>query len=272
MNKDIFTMTQARAMLADYPARFHNQPQWGTPRPKSPNECPMCGCPKGQRGFLTAPVPVQHPLFGKLIQCPACWEGYLPEYLEKISGLSSDMLTWSLDAMMHGDGRRAAWQAAKRFTQRPKEPGGWMTVWGEFGRGKTYVLSAIVNEFRRHETAAVYAVAPDLLDQFRQAYEPNAPQAFDRLFAEVRDVPVLALDELGQVKMTEWAVEKLFLLLDYRYREAHRLATILALHFAPDPVTVNWPDRANAILSRLHGPPGNPWPVVEISGGDVRKL
>jgi DNA replication protein DnaC len=196
----------------------------------------------------------------------------LPEYLEKISGLSSEMLDWSLEAMMRDEGRKAAWRAATKFTRRPKDPRGWLTVWGEYGVGKTYVLASIVNQFRLHETAAIYAVTPDLLDRLRQAYQPNAPQAFDALFAEVRDIPVLGLDELGQVKMTPWAVEKLFLLLDHRYREAHRLATTVALHFEPNPRTVDWPDRAKAILSRLQGPPDVTWPIVEMSGGDVRKM
>lgn len=268
----ILTEVQALAILADYPPRFSRPPRLGTPRPKAANQCPMCGWAHGQRGFLAAPVPRDHPLFGRLIQCPVCWEGYLPKYLEKISGLSDEMLHWSLGEMMRGDGRQAAWSAAKRFTRRPKEPRGWLTVWGNYGVGKTYVLASVVNEFRRHQTAAIYVVVPDLLDRLRQAYEPDAPQAFNALFARVRDVPVLALDELGQVKMTEWAVEKLFLLLDYRYREAHCLATVIATHLEPDPATSHWPDRAAAILSRLHGPPGAAWPIVEMSGGDVRKL
>lgn len=272
MITDILTEPQAKAVLADYPARFARPPQLSPPRPKTATQCPVCGWPQGQRGFLTAPVPRGHPLFGTLIQCSVCWEGYLPKYLEKVSGLSSTMLGWSLDAMLRGDGRKAAWSAAKRFTRRPKDPQGWLTVWGNFGVGKTYVLASVVNEFRRHQTAGIYVVAPDLLDRLRQAYEPDAPQAFDALFAQVRDVPVLALDELGQVKMTDWAVEKLFLLLDHRYREAHRLATVIATHLEPDPATTQWPDRAAAILSRLHGPPGASWPIVEMGGGDVRRL
>ena len=192
----------------------------------------------------------------------------MPEYLRKLSGLSDRMLSWSLDEMITDKGRRRAWAAAKQFVRHPQ---GWMTVWGDYGVGKTYVLASIVNELRKQEKAAMYVVVPDLLDAWRQAYDPNAPTSFDRLFAKVRDVPVLALDELGQVRMTTWGLEKLFQLLDYRYRESHRLGTVIALHFEPriEAAPADWPPQAGAILSRMRE-----WPdrIVEIRGGDVRPV
>jgi len=262
----MISLEKAKEVLRDYPPRFSHKPVLPEPRPKSLKECPVCGWPKGQRGFLTVFVPRTHPLFGKLIKCPACWEGYLPEYLKRLSGLSNRMLTWTLKAMIRDDGRRPARLAAQRFISDPR---GWLTMWGEYGTGKTYVLASIINELRKQEKAAMYVTAPDLLDELRQAYDPDAPANFDTLFAKVRDVPILALDELGQVKMTAWGLEKLFQLLDYRYRESHRLGTVLALHFEPksEAAPAGWPAQADAILSRIYE-----WPdqVVKMSGGDVR--
>jgi len=264
----IISLAKAKEVLRAYPPRFTHPPALPEPQPKGGDECPMCGWPKGQRGFLTAFVPVSHPLFGVLIKCPACWEGYLPEYLRKLSGLSVRMLAWSLDGMIRDDGRHSARVTAEQFVRHPH---GWMTVWGEFGVGKTYVLASIVNELRKREKAAMYVVAPDLLDAWRNAYNPYAPAAFDVLFAKVRDVPVLALDELSQVKMTAWGLEKLFQLLDYRYRESAHLGTVIALTFEPTPTAApaDWPPQADAILSRMRE-----WPdrIVELTGGDVRPV
>ena len=264
----VISLEEAKKVLRDYPPRFRRRPVLPEPSLKELGVCPMCGWPKGQRGFLTAFVPVGHPLFGVLIKCPACWEGYLPEYLKKLSGLSSSMLLWSLDGMIQDPGRRPAWTVAKRFVQNPR---GWMTVWGEFGVGKTYVLASIVNDLRKQEKAAMYVVAPDLLDELRQAYDPDNSVSFDTLFAKVRDVPVLALDELSQVKMTAWGLEKLFQLLDYRYRESSRLGTVIALSFEPkaEAAPAGWPSQADAILSRI-----SEWPdrVIEVGGGDVRPV
>lgn len=264
----IISLERARECLRDYPPRFTTRPVLPEPRRKTLRECPMCGWPKGQKGFLTVFVPVGHPLFGILVKCPACWEGHLPDHLKRLSGLSDRMLTWALKAMIRDPGRRPARLAAQRFVCNPK---GWLTVWGEYGTGKTYVLASIVNELRKQERAAMYVAAPDLLDAWRKAYDPDAPANFDTLFAKVRDVPILALDELGQVKMTAWGLEKLFQLLDYRYRESHQLGTVLALHFEPksDCAPAGWPPQADAILSRVHE-----WPdqVVEMTGGDVRPV
>ena len=262
------SLERAKEFLRDYPPRFTHRPVLPEPRRKTLRECPVCGWPKGQRGFLTVFVPVGHPLFGVKVKCPACWEGHLPEHLKRLSGLSGRMLTWTLKAMIRDPGRQPARLAAQRFVTNPQ---GWLTVWGEYGVGKTYVLASIVNELRKQEKAAMYVVAPDLLDAWRKAYDPDAPASFDTLFAKVRDVPILALDELGQVKMTAWGLEKLFQLLDYRYRESHRLGTVLALHFEPksDCAPAGWPPQADAILSRVYE-----WPdrVVQISGGDVRPV
>jgi len=164
------------------------------------------------------------------------------------------------------EGRRQAWAAAKTFC---KQPTGWLTLWGSYGVGKTFTLAGIVNEIRRQEKAAMYVMVPDLLDKLRDSYNPDAPNAFDPLFEKVKNVPVLALDELGQARMTPWVVEKMFQLLDFRLREAARLGTIISLHFRPqaEDAPADWPDRAMALLSRMHDD-GNH--VVEMDGSDVR--
>jgi len=261
---DIISFDEARRILQERPAWFLARPAPYNPRPKKPGECPICGYPQGTPGFLVADVPVGHPLFGVLIRCPACWNGYLPEYLRKISGLSPTMLNWRLENIVAEDGLQKATEAAWQFIKRPV---GWLTVWGGFGRGKTYILACIINALREKQVAGMYIVAPEFLDRLRATYEPDTPIGFNKLFAQVRDIPVLALDELGQVQATDWANDKLFQLLDYRYR--HRLGTVIALHFDPagKAVPPQFPLRFQAILSRI-----KEFPCVELSGGDVRGL
>lgn len=263
---DILTYTQAQNVLRDRPPLFNTPPDLPPPRTFGPNRCPVCGWPKGTPGFKTVFVPITHPLFGKLIQCPACWDGHLPDHLLKLSGLTGKMLSWSLDSMMSDPGRQAARRAARSFCKTPR---GWLTVWGSYGVGKTFVLASIVNEMRRQEKAAMYVVAPDLLDALRETYNPSNPDAFNPYFDKVRNIPILALDELGQVRMTEWALEKLFQLLDYRLRHAPTLGTVISLHFEPRPETApaGWPEKALAILSRAFE--SN---VIHMTGGDVRSL
>lgn len=263
---DILTWSQAQDILRDHPPHFRTPPSPPPTRIFGLDECPMCGWPQGVPGFKTEFVPITHPLFGKLIQCPACWDGRLPDHLLKLSGLSGKMLDWSLESMMSDPGRKVARRAARSFC---KSPQGWLTVWGGYGVGKTYVLASIVNEMRRQEKAAMYVVVPDLLDALRDTYNPGNPEAFNPYFERVKNIPVLALDELGQVRMTSWALEKLFQLLDYRLRHAAALGTVISLHFEPKPETApaGWPEKAMALLSRVFEAQ-----VVHMTGGDVRPI
>ncbi len=63
------------------PARMRTQPaalaeRTAAPpkRPaRQPGECPECGFPRGERGFVRFRFPLGHELFGKLVCCRRCW-------------------------------------------------------------------------------------------------------------------------------------------------------------------------------------------------------
>lgn len=107
-----------------------------------------------------------------------------------------------------------AYRQAMDFAQEPKN---WLVIAGHTGRGKTRLAAGIGN-FRRDAGGEVmFLVVPDLLDRLRSSYNPQSPAAFDRVFDQVRSVPLLILDDLGSQSGTPWADEKLFQLLNHRY-------------------------------------------------------
>jgi DNA replication protein DnaC len=55
---------------------------------------------------------------------------------------------------------------------------------------------------------------PDLLDALRAAFV--APERYTQLFALVREVEVLVLDDLGAQQPSPWSNEKLLQILNYR--------------------------------------------------------
>ena len=65
--------------------------------------------------------------------------------------------------------------------------------------------------------SVMFVVVPDLLDWLRSGYDPQNPRAFDEMFEQVRNAPLLILDDLGAQSGTAWADEKLFQLINYRY-------------------------------------------------------
>jgi DNA replication protein DnaC len=107
-----------------------------------------------------------------------------------------------------------AYRQAMSFAQEPRD---WLVIAGQTGRGKTRLAAAIGNYCREAGLNVMFVVVPDLLDRLRSSYSPQSPGGFDRLFEQVRSVPLLILDDLGSESGTPWADEKLFQLLNHRY-------------------------------------------------------
>lgn len=109
---------------------------------------------------------------------------------------------------------RDAYRQALKFAEDPKD---WLVIVGDTGRGKTRLAAAIGNYRRQADPGVLFVVVPDLLDRLRSSFSPQNPNAYDEAFEQVRNVPLLILDDLGSQTGTPWAEEKLFQLLNYRY-------------------------------------------------------
>ena len=108
----------------------------------------------------------------------------------------------------------------------PKTPTGWLVFTGDFGCGKTHLAAAIANhQVTPGRASPIFVVVPELLDHLRATFSPNSATTLDRLFEQVKNAPLLVLDDLGTESATPWAQEKLFQLLNHRY--AARLPTVI---------------------------------------------
>jgi len=117
---------------------------------------------------------------------------------------------------------RMAYEAALRFARNPR---GWLLIKGGYGCGKTHLAAAIANYRLQRGEPAIFIVVPDLLDYLRASFAPDSGLPYDERFNELRNAPLLILDDLGSHSSTSWAQEKLFQLLNYRYMA--RLPTVI---------------------------------------------
>ena len=115
-----------------------------------------------------------------------------------------------------------AYQAAKAFAA---EPEGWLVLVGASGCGKTHLAAAIANHCIQSNRPAFYITTPDLLDHLRSTFSPNSEVAYDEFFEQVRNTPLLILDDLGAQSSTSWAKEKLDQLLNHRFN--NQLPTVI---------------------------------------------
>ena len=114
------------------------------------------------------------------------------------------------------------YQAAQTFAAEPK---GWLVLAGPSGSGKTHLAAAIANQCIAGSHPVFYITVPDLLDHLRSAFNPNSELPYDEFFEQVRNTPLLVLDDLGAQSSTPWAKEKLDQLLNHRFNS--QLPTVI---------------------------------------------
>jgi DNA replication protein DnaC len=136
----------------------------------------------------------------------------LPLY-EDMTFNSFDLRRGELDREKSNNLRRAV-EIAKAYAAHPQ---GWLAFTGVYGCGKTHLAAAIANERVRMRHPALFIVVPDLLDHLRATFNPRSPVSYDQRFEEVRQAPLLVLDDLGTESATPWAQEKLYQLFNHRY-------------------------------------------------------
>lgn len=195
----------------------------------TPVTCPICS----GAGYLREDVPVGHPRFGQLVACQCMQARLEAQHLSDLRAVSNldAMARYTLDRFMPDgvglteDKRKNLRKVYEAVQGYAEEPRGWLVLLGGYGCGKTHLAAAIANEQVVRGQPALFVVVPDLLDHLRAAYSPHSPTAYDVRFDQVRNAPLLILDDLGAHSSTEWAQEKLFQIFNHRYNA--RLSTVI---------------------------------------------
>ncbi len=193
--------------------------------------CPRC---KGS-GWVSKLVPVGHPDFGEAFPCrckqredPDTRSTALRRY-SNLGALSRNTFAITRDnGPLPDAGSRHLFQealaAAAQFAEDPK---GWLSLAGPSGSGKTHLAAAIANRCIERGQTTFFIVLADLLDHLRATYAPDSSIPYDELFDQVRQAPVLVLDDVGAHSATPWAQEKLLQIINHRFNAA--LPTVITI-------------------------------------------
>ena len=230
--------------------------------PGDPN-CPICG----GIGYLRRDLPIDHPDFGKMVPCSCRSEEIINSARSRLFRMSS------LDALkdlrfenfekrgrvglgqLQADSLENAYNQAHNFAENRE---GWLLLMGRYGCGKTHLAAAIANAAIEAGVSTLFLTVPDLLDWLRYAYSGDE-MSFEDRFEEIREIPMLILDDFGTQNATAWAQEKIFQILNHRY-----------INQLPTVVTSNMQlsDFEGRIRSRLQDP--DLVSVVKILAPDYR--
>lgn len=89
---------------------------------------------------------------------------------------------------------------------------------GNFGCGKTYLVSAALNELAKkdHQIAIIYY--PEFLRSLKESFGDS--ETYNEKFRLVKNVEILLIDDIGAETMTEWSRDEVLgTILQYRMQE-----------------------------------------------------
>uniref|UniRef100_A0A6M3KJR6 Putative IstB domain protein ATP-binding protein n=2 Tax=viral metagenome TaxID=1070528 RepID=A0A6M3KJR6_9ZZZZ len=144
---------------------------------------------------------------------------------------------WTFDTFSPGEDKDLK-KALDAALQLANEDGKvkWLTMLGDWDRGKTHLLVAICRQWLARGRPARYAYVPLLLKELRRSFDVEGE--YDRLFDFFCKVPLLALDDLGVEKRTPWVMEELDTIVDYRCANALPLVVTSNLTMDELPIRI----------------------------------
>lgn len=158
-------------------------------------------------------------------------------------------------------------------------------VCGTVGVGKTHFLSAIMREYITYPKQNKKQLLPmkhmmkdirkyhcrippkfisifELLYKLKNSYERGSEENHN-LLIDVANTPVLCLDDLGNVKATDWGIETLDFLFNQRYNNSFQQRTYISSNLSMQEIEDTFGER---ISSRIAGM----CEIIRISGEDRR--
>jgi len=89
---------------------------------------------------------------------------------------------------------------------------------GNFGCGKTYLISAMLNELAKKEKKVAIIYYPEFLRSLKESFYDQ--EEFKRKFNYIKKVDLLLLDDIGAESVTEWSRDEILgTILQYRMEE-----------------------------------------------------
>jgi len=242
------------------------------PIPPSPPMCDTCG----DLGVVSPDVRRDHPLWGKLIPCPAGCPAVQQQRAAKSarlltrSGLPAKYTALTFETWYAQDsaalaGKQiaaaAAWSAVGGGLYSlsdaaalvglsgsySSDPRGWLVLQGPMGTGKTGLAASIVNERAARGLDSLFYRAADLFADVQGRYgKQDDGGSADDLLDQVKRAALLVLDELNVPQPSadkQRIIEEVI-----RYRHGRDLPTVITCNVGVEDFTKMWGGRASDVV------------------------
>lgn len=273
---------------------YSDSPEAAGFNPPDPVPCEYCGKPRLTRGFKFGERIMWAPYGPERCDCPEAVAEYERQQAERDaeieakrreeearemrkrvrriigdSGMNARFLRRTFDTFQPTSENQKALRVcaayADNFREKlPKnnpEPGrNGLFITGPKGTGKTHLAAAIANQLMQQGTPVICMTMIDLLERIKRTYEQNRQYGGEISEGSVLDtykrVQLLIIDDMGKEPATEWAVSKIYAIINARY-EAY-MPTIITTNYSDaelvrrlTPKDSGDPTTADATIDRL---------------------
>ena len=220
------------------------------------DQCAQCGdihplCKRfGDDPYQSLVLSIGDGMFIKT-DCDKYWK-YDERMALKYAGVGKRFLDCSLDnyAPITADQTKAL-KTIKEYSENLLTEDGMtdkgLLIVGPVGTGKTHLAVGVLREAHRLGSSIAFAQVPQVLADIRAGIGRGDEEAAKQIDM-YSEVSVLALDDLGSERVTDWVREQLFLIINRRYEEM--LPTIITSNDSLEGLEAHVGQR---IASRLAG-------------------
>ena len=129
-----------------------------------------------------------------------------------------------------------------------------LIIMGKSESGKTHLAAAIANKLIENDKIVLIDRLTNLLDRIRETYENNT-KSENELIELYSNVDMLIIDDLGTEKISNWALEKLYTIIQNRYENG--LPIIITTRFNKEGLIERFSyskdqELVDAIISKLY--------------------